>query len=184
MTSRPRRTTTLVGPNRLVVGAATAGLVALASAGTALLVLTGTSSVTPLAAPAPPLPSATPLNHAPGVVVLPPGQIDRSTGHAARAARTGDRSVAVVVAPSPPPLALAFTDAPPPQLVAPVAQAPVLASVAPSDVDPTAALPGRHLAKGHAKHAAVGPSAKHHTKHAKHHGKRVGWSHSLHLGNR
>ncbi|MCU1590389.1 MAG: hypothetical protein JWP11_1645, partial [Frankiales bacterium] len=74
MTARPRRTTTLVGPNRLVLGVATGGLVALASVGTALLVLTGTSSVGPAAAPVPPLPSSPPLASAPGVVVLPSDQ--------------------------------------------------------------------------------------------------------------
>lgn len=80
MTARPQRTTTLAGPNRVIVGVATAGLVALASAGTALLVLTGTSAVAPSAAPVPPLPSTAPLTRAPGVVVLPSEDAGRLAG--------------------------------------------------------------------------------------------------------
>src|SRR3954469_1206297 len=90
--TRPRRTTTLVGPNRIVLAAATAGLVALASAGTALLVLTGTSSTAPSAAPAPPLPSATPHTRAPGVVVLPSDEAGRLTGGTGGAARGPQRA--------------------------------------------------------------------------------------------
>jgi hypothetical protein len=74
MTARSRTTTTLAGPNRLVLAAATGGLVLLASGGTALLVLTGTSTVSPGPTVVPPLPGAQPLAHAPGVVVLPSTQ--------------------------------------------------------------------------------------------------------------
>src|SRR4051794_20174422 len=114
MTTRPRRTTTLVGPNRMVLAAATTGLVALASAGTALLVLTGTSSSTPVAAPAP-LPTSAPLTRAPGVVVLPSDDARRLTGDGTpRPVHRGPvfrvPTVPVVVVPP----VLAFTDAPPP----------------------------------------------------------------------
>jgi hypothetical protein len=109
MTTRPRRTTTLVGPNRIVVGAAMAGLVALASAGTALLVLTGTSAVSPVAAPAPPLPSSTPLSRAPGVIVLP----THGPGATRPAPRAEERPAPhVTTAPDVPPPALAFSDVP------------------------------------------------------------------------
>ena len=75
MTGRgPRPTTTLVGPNRFVLALATGGLVALASAGTALLVVQGTSAVDPMIALTPPAPSAPSVARAPGVVVLPSGQ--------------------------------------------------------------------------------------------------------------
>jgi hypothetical protein len=171
MATRSRRTLTLVGPNRLVVGAATAGLVALASAGTALLVLTGTSSVAPFAEWAPPLPSSSPVTRAPGVVVLPS---DQTPG-----ARAGERDVrppkprstpaAVYVAPQ----ALAFTD----DLPRAAAPRPAHPALRRDPAPPGAAVPdrpGRHLAKGHAKHP----------KPAKTHGKRVGWSHSNHYGNR
>ena len=75
MTARPRSaTTTLAGPNRLVLLAATTSLVALASVGTALLVVTGTSTHGTTVDAVPPLPTSSPLDRAPGVVVLPPGQ--------------------------------------------------------------------------------------------------------------
>jgi hypothetical protein len=189
MTTRPRRTTTLVGPNRIVVGAATAGLVALASAGTALLVLTGTSAVAPTAAPAPPLPSSTPLTRAPGVVVLPAdGKPARGTTHRTQPAPAGRvvelRPASAAVEP---PAALAFTDVPEPVLprVVPTPQPPALHRAPPPEVDAGADRPGRHLAKGHAKQAA--PKHAKHAKHAKHpklHGMRLGWSHALHLGDR
>ncbi|MDT7573273.1 MAG: hypothetical protein QOE05_3447 [Actinomycetota bacterium] len=209
MTARPRRTTTLVGPNRIVLGAATAGLVALASAGTALLVLTGTSSVAPVAAPAPPLPTSTPLTRAPGVVVLPSDDAGRLTGsHAPQPARRGP-VFRTPAAPQVVPAVLAFTDEPPPAVppvaVPPVAVPPVAVPVQPVPVLPALqrapvtgevepAHPGRQLAKGHAKAHAKGhakghaKAAKHHRKHhakkAKLHGKRVGWAQSQHLGNR
>ena len=56
---------------RVVMAAATGGLVALASAGTALLVLTGTSAVAPPTSAVPPLPAERPASAAPGVVVVP-----------------------------------------------------------------------------------------------------------------
>jgi hypothetical protein len=171
-----------------VLGAATAGLVALASAGTALLVLTGTSSVAPTAAPAPPLPTSTPLTHAPGVVVLPSDDAGRLTGGGApRAVRRGP-VFRVPAAPQVVPAVLAFTDEPAP--VTPVVAVPPPAPVPalqrapePGPVVPT--RPGRHLAKGHAKHQdqAAKHAGKHHAKHAKLHGKRVGWTHSQHRGN-
>src|SRR4051812_3823214 len=174
MTGRPGRTTTLVGPNRVVLGAAPAGLVALASAGTALLVLTGTSSVAPAAAPAPPLPSSTPHTRAPGVVVLPSDEAGRLTGGTGGAVHGPDRGPVFRV-PDVAPVALAFTDVPAPQVVPAVS--PPLPAVHRSptpEVTEVPARPGRHLAKGHAKHGT----------HAKLHGKRVGWSHSRHYGNR
>src|SRR4051812_23903634 len=174
MTGRPGRTTTLVGPNRVVLGAAPAGLVALASAGTALLVLTGTSSVSPGAAPAPPLPSATPHTRAPGVVVLPSDEAGRLAGGPARGPERGP----VFRVPDVTPVALAFTDDPAPPAVLPAVTPPVPAvdrSPTP-EVDWAPDRPGRHLAKGHAKH---GTHTKH-VKHVKRHGKRVGWSHSVH----
>jgi hypothetical protein len=221
MTARPRRTTTLVGPNRIVLGAATAGLVALASAGTALLVLTGTSSVAPVAAPAPPLPSSSPLTRAPGVVILPSDEAGRLTGGTGREAHARKpalvfRAPAVAAAP----VALAFTDVPavaPPAVPArprPVAAppAPPAAPAAPErpalrrepaedddNAGPAASRPGRHLAKGHAKHHAKkarhhggdgehagwegkreSTHAQHHVKHAQHHGERRSRSHADH----
>jgi hypothetical protein len=133
MTTRPRRTTTLVGPNRLVLGAATGGLVALASAGTALLVLTGTSSVAPIAAPAPPLPSTAPPSHAPGVVVLPPDEAGRLAGTTTHQARRGSSRPAVASVRLPArlptlsvrPIALPFTTVPVPPVAAPVPAPPV-----------------------------------------------------------
>ncbi|MDT7539633.1 MAG: hypothetical protein QOI82_3218 [Actinomycetota bacterium] len=184
MTTRPRRTTTLAGPNRIVLGAATAGLVALASAGTALLVLTGTSSVSPTAEPAPPLPTSTPLTHAPGVVVLPSDDAGRLTGGAARRAVRRGPVFRVPPAPQAVPAVLAFTtDEPPPVTpvlaVPPPAPPPALKRAPePAAAPVVPARPGRHLANGHAKHAA-----KHNTKHPKLHGKRVGWTHSQHRGN-
>ena len=56
---------------RVVMAAATGGLVALASAGTALLVLTGTSAVAPATTALPPLPAERPASASPGVVVVP-----------------------------------------------------------------------------------------------------------------
>src|SRR4051812_49720099 len=116
MTGRPGRTPPLVGPTRVVLGAATAGLVALASAGTALLVLTGTSSVAPGAAPAPPLPSSTPHTRAPGVVVLPSDEAGRLTGGTGGAVRAPQRGPAFR---EPAPVVLAFTDVPAPPVVVP-----------------------------------------------------------------
>jgi hypothetical protein len=130
MTARPRRTTTLVGPNRLVLAAATGGLVALASVGTAVLVLTGTSAVTPVATAVPPLPHAEPLAKAPGVVVLPASPVARGAG-----ARPGT-SRSRIFLPTPaatPPLALSFVDQPP----APALEPGVPAAVQPPfDVEP------------------------------------------------
>ncbi|GAC1441825.1 MAG: hypothetical protein NVSMB55_10680 [Mycobacteriales bacterium] len=86
MRTRAARTATLAGPNRLAIGAATAGLVLLASLGVSLLVVTGTSVVAPPLVPSPPLPTAAPLAQAPGVVVLPqvpggsPSSVSPSTG--------------------------------------------------------------------------------------------------------
>lgn len=194
MPQRPRRTTTLGGPNRLVLGAATAGLVALASAGTALLVLTGTSTVTPGAAPAP-LPSSSPLTRSPGVVVLPP--VGERHLVAARKPRAARHAVAVA------PVALAFTDAPvvtAPVVVAPVPALPALVRTAtPAETDREADL-GRRFAwghwkghlKGHAKghawqgktrgadaeHGERGEHGKKHGKQRKAHGERAGWSYS------
>jgi hypothetical protein len=197
MTPRPRRTTTLAGPNRIVLGAATAGLVALASAGTALLVLTGTSSVAPTAAPAPPLPSSTPLTHAPGVVVLPSDDAGLLTGGGRpRAAHHAPvlrgPAFRVPAATDVVPAALAFTDVPAP--VAPPVAVPAPAPLpalqrAPVPAPAEDVRPGRHLAKGHAKRAehdseqADNEAGKHHAKHAKVHGKRTGWAHSQHHGN-
>ena len=183
MTSRPRRTTTLSGPNRIVVGAATAGLVALASAGTALVVLTGTSSVAPLAAPAPPLPTSTPLTRAPGVVVLPATPADRLAGQVDRAARQSEHGLPLPLAvptAAALPLALAFTaDVPDVPSVVDRPTRPALTR-APAVSEDRPALPGRRLAKGHVKNDVP----KKHTKHPKLHGIRLGWAHSLHLGNR
>jgi hypothetical protein len=113
------------------------------------------------------------------VVVLPsaepvPSVRDAGTPRATRHTRP------VVAAPA----ALAFTDVPaaPVPAVVPPAAAPVLPALRPTpasadlDVDPADTSHGRHLAKGHHKDK--------HAKHAKRHGKRLGWAHSLHLGNR
>jgi hypothetical protein len=172
MTSRPRRTTTLSGPNRLVLGAATAGLVALASAGTALLVVTGTSAVAPIAAPAPPLPSSTPLTRAPGVVVLPSDDAGRAVARTPRPTGTARSTPAPAAPADVAPVALPFKDEVA-SLAKPAAVRPALRR-APVALETTPDRPGRHLAKGHAKHH----------KHPKLHGKRVGWSHSMHFGNR
>jgi colicin import membrane protein len=149
MTTRPRRTTTLVGPNRIVVGAAMAGLVALASAGTALLVLTGTSAVSPVAAPAPPLPSSTPLSRAPGVIVLP----THGPGATRPAPRAEERPAPqVTTAPDVPPPALAFSDVPSVDLPA-VPSLPVGEPV--PDVDGEVAHPScGNPTQGNAEHAA------------------------------
>src|SRR4051812_23506702 len=159
MTGRPGRTPPLVGPTRVVLGAATAGLVALASAGTALLVLTGTSSVAPGAAPAPPLPSSTPHTRAPGVVVLPSDEAGRLTGGTGGAAERPPRGPAFRV-PVTTPVVLAFTDVPAPPVVTPPVAAPPVTPPPPAlhrapapVVTEVPDRPGRHLAKGHAKHA-------------------------------
>lgn len=181
MTARPRRTTTLAGPNRIVLGSATAGLVALASAGTALLVLTGTSAVAPTAAPAPPLPSTAPPARAPGVVVLPTDDGDRIVGGSARAGRAAERRPAL-----PGPAALPKPSVPTPaaprvvvDVHPPTGPAPTPPALrpAPEPTDATADRPGRRLAKGHAKQRQP-------AKRPKLRGKRVGWSHSNHFGNR
>jgi hypothetical protein len=113
MSSRPRlATTTLAGPSRLVLAAATGGLVALASAGTALLVLTGTSSVTPSQSIVPPLPARGPLAHAPGVVVVPSPAATGASPHRGRQVPRRLVTAAVPVGPVAP-QALAFVaDAP------------------------------------------------------------------------
>lgn len=137
MTGRgPRSTTTLVGPNRVVLALATGGLVALASAGTALLVVQGTPTVDPMIALAPPAtvaPSAVP---APGVVVLPSGQAALLGGarpphrqvpvaprarvlaagpqqpHPQPQSRPQPQAGSLVLRHAPAPVALPFTDAP------------------------------------------------------------------------
>lgn len=115
MTARPARPTAFVDPNRLVVIAATGGLAALASLGTALLVLTSTSVVAPSRTPVPPLPASSPLAKAPGVVVLPPAPsrpgAPSATAH--RPALTGQN----VPAEPRRPVALAFADPARPVLV-------------------------------------------------------------------
>lgn len=63
--------TTLATPRRFVLAGATGGLITLASAATALLVLTGTSAVAPTTVAVPPLPAPGPVAGDPGVVVLP-----------------------------------------------------------------------------------------------------------------
>jgi hypothetical protein len=169
----------------MVVGAATAGLVALASAGTALLVLTGTSSVDPVAAPAPPLPSSTPLTRSPGVVVLPSDDAGRLTGAGAPPSAHRSPVFRAPTATDVVPTVLAFTDVPAPAVVVPPPARPLPAlhrGPVPVPVDAAPERPGRHLAKGDAKHAAK-QVAKHSAKHPKLHGKRVGWDHSQHVGN-
>jgi hypothetical protein len=193
MTARPRRTTTLVGPDRLILAAATTGLVALASGATALLVLTGTSTVSQRPAPSMPLSTPSPVT-SPGVIVLPP---DRTSAQprAHHVAAVPRRAV---------PAALAFV-APAAPFVPAVVPAPVRVVPAVAPVPPTPAVPvpvieppyvpapdvawpdddtdvpiakphsdaGQHLARGHAKHAKPGTHAKHakrgtHEKHEKH----------------
>jgi hypothetical protein len=85
----------LVAP-RFPMAAATGGLVALASASTALLVLTGTSTVAPPTALGPPLPSEPPASARPGVVVVPSPQasLARRTSTAAAPSRpAGSRAL-------------------------------------------------------------------------------------------
>lgn len=186
MTARARRTTTLVGPNRLALGAATGGLVALASAGTALLVLTGTSAVTPHVMSAPPLPMTAPLAHAPGVVVVPSPVV-----HAPKPADV--RPPVRVFAPArpapaqlPPALAFALVEAAPVAPVLPVVMAvPPVPPVPPPAVDPALRRApevlwggderqgyGRHLARGHRPHVhkpAHGHAKNHHRAKPHHH---------------
>jgi hypothetical protein len=181
MTSRARRTTTLVGPNRLALAAATGGLVALASAGTALLVLTGTSAVGPTVAVAPPLPTTEPLAKVPGVVVVPSPASSVPGSRPHRAARSQHR----VPTPAALPAALAFAIAPPAvdpavavrvPAVQPTAKDPVRSALRrePVVADPEAEKvhPGRHLAKGHRLHSNghVAPAGKRHARSSgKHH---------------
>lgn len=191
MTARPRGTTTLVGPNRIVLAAATGGLVALASAGTALLVLTGTSAVAPLAAPAPPLPSFAPPAHAPGVVVVPSAAAQPGSGPA-QPRRTTVSPVRRQPAPITQllPVAVPFT-APAVDVPVPVAApAPVVPEPAATRVLPTlrrvgAAWPGDDDDRAAATHKAA--HAKHvtkanHAKQAKHgkHGKHAKRHHASH----
>lgn len=159
MTARPRRTTTLVGPDRLVLVAATAGLVALASGATALLVLTGTSSVSVGPAPTAPLSTPSP-GRSPGVIVLPPDQA-RSQPRARHIAVGPISAPRAVVPPAPAaPTTLPFVDLPAapaivpavvrvPAVPVPVVEPPYVPAPDPSWVGDN---PGRHLALGHAKH--------------------------------
>jgi hypothetical protein len=166
MTALVRRTTTLVGPNRLTLTAATAVLVALASAGTALLVLTGTSSVGPTVAIAPPLPTTAPLAKSPGVVVVPTpsASVHRHPVVALLPARTVTAPAATAV-----PVALAFAATKPAATVPAVPAAPKVPPVVrpalrrvwwPVALD---LRHGRHLAKGHRLHSNghVAPAGRH-----------------------
>lgn len=126
---------------RLVMATATGGLVALASAGTALLVLTGTSVVAPPTLQVPPLPAERPQASRPGagVVVVPPARAvekvraprtTRQDGSATRA--TGfPRAVVLAAARVPAPEVPAAPAPVPPPVVEPV----------PVAVDPPAAAP-------------------------------------------
>src|SRR3954470_8965391 len=83
---------------RVVMVAATAGLVALASAGTAVLVLSGTSAVAPPAAIAPPLPAErTPVTRRGPVVVPAPVDPDVGSGAGGRHRTTRIRHLAPAV---------------------------------------------------------------------------------------
>lgn len=138
MSTRTVRTTTLAGPNRLAIAVATGSLVALASGGTAVLVLSGTSSVAPQTALVPPLPSSQPLAGAPGVVVLPSapvaaGSASRRSGTRVSAVRPGgSRFVLPALLAAPPalgvlPAALPFVADPAPvAAAAPAVAEPVL----------------------------------------------------------
>jgi hypothetical protein len=181
MTARPRRTSTLVGPDRLILAAATTGLVALASGATALLVLTGTSTVSLRPAPSMPLSTPSPVR-SPGVIVLPPDQTSAQprAHHPAAVPPRAVPAALAFVAPAAPaaPVVPAVVPAagrvpPTPAVTVPVVEPPYVPTPDVTWPDDGPDVPGvtkphadagQHLARGHAKHAKPGR----HGKHAKH----------------